>query len=55
MALKPSEPFAFRELENCSFFGLLGNPLAMMVTLEQLVQPVLRKVGGESFISMRAV
>lgn len=47
VAMKPGKPFVFGELENCWLFGLPGNPVATVVTLEQLVQPVLRKISGE--------
>ncbi|WNO60597.1 molybdopterin molybdotransferase MoeA [Rheinheimera sp. MMS21-TC3] len=48
VAIKPGKPFAFGKLEDCWFFGLPGNPVAAVVTLEQLVQPVLRKIAGET-------
>ena len=48
VAIKPGKPFAFGKLDNCWFFGLPGNPVAAVVTLEQLVQPVLRKLTGEA-------
>lgn len=48
VAIKPGKPFAFGKLDNCWFFGLPGNPVAAVVTLEQLVQPVLRKLAGEA-------
>lgn len=48
VAIKPGKPFAFGKLNNCWFFGLPGNPVAAVVTLEQLVQPVLRKLAGEA-------
>lgn len=47
VAIKPGKPFAFGQLQGCWFFGLPGNPVAAVVTLEQLVQPVLRKLSGE--------
>lgn len=48
VAIKPGKPYAFGKLNNCWFFGLPGNPVAAVVTLEQLVQPVLRKLSGET-------
>ncbi|GAB57940.1 molybdopterin molybdotransferase MoeA [Rheinheimera nanhaiensis] len=48
VAIKPGKPFAFGKLNSCWFFGLPGNPVAAVVTLEQLVQPVLRKLSGET-------
>ncbi|NRQ42064.1 molybdopterin molybdotransferase MoeA [Rheinheimera sp. YQF-2] len=50
VAIKPGKPFAFGKLNNCWFFGLPGNPVAAVVTLEQLVQPVLRKLSGENVV-----
>lgn len=47
VAIKPGKPFAFGKLENCWFFGLPGNPVAAVVTLEHLVQPVLRQLSGQ--------
>ena len=51
VAIKPGKPFAFGKLNNCWFFGLPGNPVAAVVTLEQLVQPVLRKLSGETVMA----
>jgi molybdopterin molybdotransferase len=48
VAIKPGKPFAFGKVDTCFFFGLPGNPVAAVVTLEQLVQPVLRKLTGET-------
>lgn len=53
VAIKPGKPFAFGQLENCWFFGLPGNPVAAVVTLEQLVQPVLRQLSGETLTEHR--
>lgn len=55
VAIKPGKPFAFGKLNNCWFFGLPGNPVAAVVTLEQLVQPVLRKLSGEASEYMPAL
>lgn len=48
VAIKPGKPFAFGKLNHCWFFGLPGNPVAAVVTLEQLVQPILGKLSGEA-------
>ncbi|WP_115718555.1 molybdopterin molybdotransferase MoeA [Gallaecimonas mangrovi] len=58
VAIKPGKPFAFGKLGPCWFFGLPGNPVAAAVTLDQLVQPVLKKMAGEaadSVATLRAV
>ncbi len=48
VAIKPGKPFAFGKLGDGWFFGLPGNPVAAVVTLDQLVQPVLRRMAGEA-------
>ncbi len=47
VAMKPGKPFAFGRVKNSWFFGLPGNPVSAIVTLDQLVQPVLRQLCGE--------
>lgn len=46
VAIKPGKPFAFGTLGACSFFGLPGNPVSAVMTLEQLVLPALAKRAG---------
>lgn len=55
VAMKPGKPFAFGRIGSQSaggdgawFFGLPGNPVAAAVTMDQLVQPVLTKLAGQS-------
>jgi molybdopterin molybdotransferase len=47
IAMKPGRPLAFGKIENASFFGLPGNPVAVMVTFYQFVQPALQRLMGE--------
>jgi len=48
IAMKPGRPLAFGVLgEGVLFFGLPGNPVAVMVTFHQFVQPALRRLQGE--------
>ncbi len=47
VATKPGRPLAFGRIKNACFFGLPGNPVAVMVTFYQFVQPALRKLMGE--------
>ncbi|WP_415894324.1 bifunctional molybdopterin-guanine dinucleotide biosynthesis adaptor protein MobB/molybdopterin molybdotransferase MoeA [Neptuniibacter sp. PT8_73] len=47
IAMRPGRPLAFGKLGNTPFFGLPGNPVAVMVTFTQFVQPALRKMAGE--------
>ncbi len=47
VAMKPGKPFAFGRLAHGWFFGLPGNPVSAVVTMDQLVQPVLRQLAGE--------
>jgi molybdopterin molybdotransferase len=48
IAMKPGRPLAFGLLGGCPFFGLPGNPVAVMVTFYQFVQPALRQLAGEA-------
>ncbi len=48
VAIKPGKPFAFGVLGNCLFFGLPGNPVSAVMTLEQLVLAGLSKRAGQS-------
>lgn len=47
LAIKPGRPLAFGTLGNALFFGLPGNPVAVMVTFYQFVQPALRYLLGQ--------
>ena len=47
VAMKPGRPLAFGEVGDAVFFGLPGNPVSVMVTFYQFVQPALRKMMGE--------
>jgi molybdopterin molybdotransferase len=44
IAIKPGRPLTFGRIERALFFGLPGNPVAVMVTFYQLVQPALVKL-----------
>ncbi|GAA4891586.1 bifunctional molybdopterin-guanine dinucleotide biosynthesis adaptor protein MobB/molybdopterin molybdotransferase MoeA [Ferrimonas pelagia] len=47
IAQRPGRPLAFGTLNETLFFGLPGNPVAVMVSFLQFVQPALRKMAGE--------
>ncbi|MDW5378055.1 bifunctional molybdopterin-guanine dinucleotide biosynthesis adaptor protein MobB/molybdopterin molybdotransferase MoeA [Halomonas sp. HP20-15] len=49
IAMRPGRPLAFGVLgeDGVPFFGLPGNPVAVMVTFLQFVQPLLRRLQGE--------
>lgn len=51
IAVKPSRPLAFGQIGAASFFGLPGNPVAVMVAFYQFVQPALRCMSGEHNIA----
>ncbi len=51
IAIRPGRPFAFGRLGRSLFFGLPGNPVAVMVTFHQLVAPALRRLMGETDLS----
>jgi molybdopterin molybdotransferase len=42
ISMKPGRPLTFGSLGDAFFFGLPGNPVAVMVTFYQFVQPALR-------------
>jgi molybdopterin molybdotransferase len=46
VAMKPGRPLAFGTINDTVFFGLPGNPVSVMVTYYQFVQPALRKIMG---------
>ena len=57
VAIKPGRPLAFGRVGNAVFFGLPGNPVSVMVTFYEFVQPALRKMIGEDdagILSLRA-
>ena len=41
IAMKPGRPLAFGHLDRALFFGLPGNPVAVMLTFMEFVRPVL--------------
>ena len=47
IAMKPGRPLAFGKVDGALFFGLPGNPVSVMVTFYQFVQPALRRMMGE--------
>ncbi|MDH5424724.1 MAG: molybdopterin molybdotransferase MoeA [Gammaproteobacteria bacterium] len=46
VAMKPGRPLAFGKVKNAFFFGLPGNPVAVMVTFYQFVQKALLTIAG---------
>ena len=46
IAMKPGRPLAFGRVKDALFFGLPGNPVSVMVTFYQFVQPALRRLMG---------
>ena len=48
VATKPGRPIAFGRVGGAVFFGLPGNPVSVMATYYQFVQPALRRMAGES-------
>ncbi|MEH6651080.1 MAG: bifunctional molybdopterin-guanine dinucleotide biosynthesis adaptor protein MobB/molybdopterin molybdotransferase MoeA [Motiliproteus sp.] len=48
LAMKPGRPLAFGNVGKALFFGLPGNPVAVMVSFLQFAKPALRKLSGES-------
>jgi len=48
LAIKPGKPFAWGEIGKSKVFMLPGNPVASLVTLNQLVNPALKILSGEN-------
>jgi len=46
LAMRPGRPLAFGRIGNAYFFGLPGNPVAVMVTFLQFVQPAIKQMMG---------
>jgi molybdopterin molybdotransferase len=46
VAMKPGKPIAFGRIGDALFFGLPGNPVSVMATFYQLVQPALQRLRG---------
>ncbi len=55
IAIRPGRPFAQGRIHDTEFFGLPGNPVAVVVTFYQLVQPALRLMMGETNIEPAAI
>lgn len=58
IAMKPGRPLAYGKIGSCHFFGLPGNPVAVMVTFLQFVRDALRLLMGQHLhpaFTLRAV
>lgn len=47
IAMKPGRPLAYGRIGNCHFFGLPGNPVAVMITFQQFVRDALCLLMGQ--------
>lgn len=57
LAIKPGKPLAFGKIGGCWFFGLPGNPVAVLVTYHKFVKPGLDRLVGaplRSALQLRA-
>lgn len=48
VAIKPGRPLTFGHIDDTPFFGLPGNPVAVMTTFLQFVRPAILRLAGES-------
>jgi len=48
IAMKPGRPLTYGQLGKAHFFGLPGNPVAVMVTFLQFVKPALKRLSGQA-------
>jgi molybdopterin molybdotransferase len=46
LAMRPGRPLAYGRIGSADFFGLPGNPVAVMVTFLEFVQPALKYLSG---------
>ncbi len=46
LAIKPGRPIAFGRIGDCTFVGLPGNPVAVMVCYVRIVRPMLQRLAG---------
>jgi molybdopterin molybdotransferase len=51
LAMKPGRPLAYGKIGNAHFFGLPGNPVAVMVTFYQFVRDALVHLQGQSIVA----
>ncbi|WP_295540785.1 gephyrin-like molybdotransferase Glp [uncultured Thiohalocapsa sp.] len=47
VAIKPGRPLTFASIDQALFFGLPGNPVAVLTCFQQFVRPALRLLSGE--------
>lgn len=50
ISMKPGRPLAYGKIGKAHFFGLPGNPVAVMVTFYQFVREALQRLMGQSII-----
>ena len=48
--MKPGKPLAFGTLGKSLFFGLPGNPVSVIATFYQFVQPALKRMQGQKIV-----
>jgi molybdopterin molybdotransferase len=51
IAMKPGRPLTYGQLGKAHFFGLPGNPVAVMVTFLQFVKPALQRLSGSGSVT----
>ncbi len=50
ISMKPGKPLAFGTLGKSLFFGLPGNPVSVIATFYQFVQPALKRMQGQKIV-----
>jgi molybdopterin molybdotransferase len=53
VAIKPGRPIAIGQIARTPFFGLPGNPVAMIVTFAMIVRPALLRLAGSQAVEPR--
>ena len=50
ISMKPGKPLAFGTIDDSLFFGLPGNPVSVIATFYQFVQPALKRMKGQDIV-----
>ncbi len=50
ISMKPGKPLAFGSIGDSLFFGLPGNPVSVIATFYQFVQPALKRMKGQDIV-----
>ena len=49
ISVKPGRPLAYGKINKCTFFGLPGNPVSVIVTFNLFVNAAINKLCGKNY------